>query len=309
MAVKEMKNYAVVEGLLSEINLEKKVFVDGAGKSHNTVQGSITVRVTQEVERGGGEVPLEVPVRFFAKSLTNAGNENPSYTSIVAILENGQSIAVVGEDEADAIRVTGARIGMEEYYPPGATRLISFPSITGSFINTIGKADMVQKANFEVECVIDRMESLLDKEGVPVEPATMQLVGIHVGYGEYTHVIPFLSRRTDINQGIQAAYAAGDAITLSGKINFSSTTETYLEPVEIGDPIEKQRTIRISELLIAGVAPRDMTSEIYDPVEIKACLAKRIARLEENKAKAMQKSGQTTAPRVAEGKEKPDLGF
>lgn len=309
MAIKEMKNYAVVEGTLSEINLERKTFVDNAGKSHNTVQGGITVRVTQEVERGGGEVTLEVPVRFFAKALTNAGNENPAYTSITNILDNGKSIAVVGEEEADAIRVTGGRVGMEEYYPPGAGRLISFPSITGSFVNIIGKADMVEKANFEVEGVIDKIEKVLDKEGVPVEPPTMRLVSIHVGYGEYTHVIPFLSRRADINQGIQAAYSAGDAITLSGKINFSSTTETYLEPVEIGDPIEKQRTVRVSELLIAGVAPRDINSEIYDPEGIKACLAKRIARLEEGKAKAEQKAGKTSAPRTATAQEKPDLGF
>lgn len=310
MAIKEMKNYAVVEGLLSEIGLEVKQVPDAKGVPQNTIMGELTIRVTQEVERDGGDVTLEVPVRFYSKEKTNAGNENPAYTSALNILENGQSIAVAGEEGADAVRITGARIAMQEYYASGTTRLISFPSISGSFINIINRTDMVEKAQFEVEGVIDKIGMVLDNEGVPVEPATMRLNSIHVGYGEYTHIIPFLSRRADINQGIQAAYAAGDAITLSGKINFSSTTETYLEPVEIGDPIEKQRTVRISELLIAGVAPRDISSEIYDPEGIKACLAKRTARLEENKAKAMQKSGQGGAPRTANAeKAKPDLGF
>lgn len=308
--VAEMKNYAIVEGILSEIKLEEKSFVDSQGKSHDTIQGEIIVRVEQEVEKGEGVLPLEVPVRFWSKRYTNAGNDNPSFISIKEVLEKGKSIAEVGEKEASTIRVTGSRIAMQEYYAQGASRLISFPSINGSFVNFINKNDMVMKAQFELEGVIDKIFPVLDKDGIPVEPATTQVNLVNVGYGEYTHVIPTITRRADIKDGIEALYSPGDAIILSGKLNFTASTETYLEPVEIGDPIEKQRTVRVSELIIGGVAPRGMASVEYDSEDIKRCLQARVARLEVAKEKAMQQGGQSNAPRTGqEEQKKVDLGF
>lgn len=310
MAVKEMKNYVIVEGILSEVGLKEAQFMDrNTGKPVDCISGDITVRVNQEVEKGQGAVTLDVPVRFFAKKLTNAGNINPSYTSLKSILDEAESIAVVGEDMATAVRVTGASLTMQEYYAPDG-RLITYPSIKASFVNIIRRSDMASKAKFDCEMVIAKMGNKLDKDGVEITPETLEVVGVTVGYGEYTDILPFISRRPDIIKGIPSMYDVNDTISLSGVLNFSTKTETYLEPVEIGDPIEKSRTIRVSEMVITGVSPRGVASENYDLEDIKLCLAKRTTRLAEAEKKAKMKGGTSTGTRtkVAE-KTKIDLGF
>lgn len=301
--IPEMKNYVVVEGLLSSIGLEEK-HNEKLGKY---ITGEIDVRVVQEVEKGKGEMTLEVPVRFFAKEKTNAGNDNPSFISIKTILDSGNSIAAVGEEQADAIRVTGSRLTMQEYYTPDG-RFVTFPSIQGSFINYVRPADLTSKAVFECEVVIEHMTLQTDDEGIEVEPKTFLLNGIHVGYGEYANILPFMTRRPDIMTGIENAYVIGDAITLSGKINFTSTVEEYYQEVEIGDPIKKSRTVRLSELLISGVYPRDISSAEYSPADIKKAIDGRVKRLEESKQSAMNRVAST--PRTNETqKKKDDLGF
>ena len=308
MAVRQMKNEAVVEGLLSEINLDKGSYNDRDGVKQDTLMGSILVRVTQEIEKGEGEKTIEVPVRFFTRKLTNAGNVNPVYAQLEQLMQTGNSIAVVGEVDADAVRVTGARLAMQEYYNNGGF-LTQYPSISGSFVNVIRRNDMVSRAVFICEAVIDTLQLAVDSEGVEIEPKTLQLNGVHVGYGEYTDIIPFTSRRTDIITGIQNAYSVGDTITLSGKLNFDTRTETFKREVEIGDPVEEQRTIRVSEFLIDGVAQRDILSEDYTEEEVRHCLNQRTARLERKKAEAENKRQATTNRSHSDKQEKPDLGF
>lgn len=302
----EFQNSVVVEGILSEIDLE--LVPEIPGKSGKAIRGKLVMRVVQEVEKGKGEVALDVPVHYYVNQITKAGNINSSYTQLESILTSGKSIAAVGEDDADCFRLTGARIRMNEYYGRDG-RLISFPRINGSFVNPIKRADMSMKAKFNCEVVIAKMANVLDKEGVEVEPQTLQILGVMIGYNDYTDILPFICRRQDIMSGIQAAYSEGDTITLSGALNFSSRTETYLEPVEIGDPIERQKTISVSEAVISGVAPRSLATEDHDPQEIQACLAGRTKRLEELKVKA--ETAASTPRETAKPSEqvKFDIGF
>lgn len=306
--VKEMKNDVVVEGILSEIGLETATYTDASGRTHECVRGDLTVRVVQEIEKGTPKQTLEVPVRFFTKKYTNAGNENSAYNSLVNIIHDGRSIAVVGEDDADCVRITGARIVMQEYYSPDG-RLITYPSISGSFVNSVRRSELSMKARFECDAVIAKMGIMTDKDGAAVEPQTLQIKGIVVGYNEYTDIIPFVTRQKDIIAGLQAAYAEDDTITLSGLLNFSSRTETYFVPVEIGDPIEKQRTIRVSEAFIRGASPRTSNSEVYEAADIAACLKKRTDRLANIEAKSKNRSTGAAPRTKGTQKAKIDIGF
>ena len=308
MAVKQMQNAVIVEGILSEIGLERAV-QNKNGVTTDIIRGEVSVRVTREVEKGFGEVTLDIPVRFYIGKFTNAGNENSAYTSLAAIIDNGKSIAVVGEDQADCVRITSSSIRMQEFYTPDG-RFVTFPSVRGSFINVIRKSDMIPKARFDCEVVIGKMETLKDKEGVEVDPKTLQITGINVGYKEYTQLIPFVSHRPDVISGLMNIYKEEDTVVLSGNLNFSSRTETYYEPVEVGDPIERQRTNRVSELLIDGSKSRDASLIDYEMADIQSCIATRTVRLDDLLAQAKAKVSGSASTRTKEvERTKVDLGF
>lgn len=303
MAIKEMVNSVVVEGVLSEIGLERATYVK-EGITHDCIRGEIKVRVVTPIERNAEPSTLEVPVRFFTRKLTNTGNENPAYANLADIIDNGKSIAAVGLEAADRIRVTGARVTMQEFYTPDG-RFVTYPSISGSFINVIGAADMEAKARAEVEIVVQHMNRLTDKDGI--ETGVLQIVGATVGYGEYTDVIPFVTSNPQYIAGIEASYSEGDTMRIVACLNFSSRTEKTYEEVAIGDPIEKVRTIKVSDLVIASVAPANMSGDDIDPADLTACLNKRTARLEAAKAKANAKKGNDRSKAAEQAK--ATLGF
>jgi hypothetical protein len=301
--IKEMTNSVVVEGILSEIGLEKADYTKD-GIKHDCIRGDIKVKVVTPIVSGGEEVELEVPVRFFVKKLTNAGNENPAYTSLNTLMSSGKSIAAVGINEADCVRITGASVRMQEYYTPDG-RFVTYPSISASFVNVIKRSDMEPKAKAEVELCVQQMRRLTDKDGV--ETGVLQILGATVGYGEYTDVIPFVTSNPKYIAAIEASYSEGDTMKVVACLNFSSRVEKTYEEVAIGDPIERVRTINVSDLVIASVAPSELSADDIDPADMTACLNKRTARIEALKTKSANK--QNAERNKATEKAKATLGF
>ena len=299
----EMTNNVVVEGILSEVGLERATYVKD-GVTHDCVRGEIKVRVVTPLQQNSDPVELEVPIRFFTKKLTNAGNENPSYTNLCDIIDNAKSIATVGIEAADCVRVTGGRITMQEYYTPDG-RLMSYPSVSASFVNVIKASDMEPKAKAEVTVVAQNIRRLTDKEGI--ETGALQITGVTIGYGGYADVIPFVTSNPAYVSGIEASFSEGDTMKIVACMNFTSRTEKTYEQVAIGEPIERVKTIRVNDLVIVSVGPAELNDEDIDPNELKECLNKRTARLEAAKAKASAKKGAERSKAAEQAKK--NLGF
>lgn len=299
--IRESQNYVVIEGILSEINLSLREFTKN-GVKHDAIGGDIKVKVVQDVE--GQDVELEVPVNMFSGKLTNKGGENPSYVSIKRVMDEFRSIAAVGEEDADRIRITGAKIVMNEYYTPDG-RLMSYPRVQASFVTRIKPEDCKMRATWEMELYVQQMGFRTDREGI--ETSTFELKGINVGYGENADVIPVITNQGNIAAGLNATYSTGDTVPLSGKLNFTSITETILEEVEIGDPIEKVRTVNISDLVITG-AKGAKEEGAYTTEEIKTVLAKREEKLANLQSRAAFASNmERRAPSATQ--DKVGLGF
>lgn len=299
--IRESQNYVVIEGILSEINLSLREFTKN-GVKHDAIGGDIKVKVVQDVE--GQDVELEVPVNMFSGKLTNKGGENPSYVSIKRVMDEFRSIAAVGEEDADRIRITGAKIVMNEYYTPDG-RLMSYPRVQASFVTRIKPEDCKMRATWEMELYVQQMGFRTDREGI--ETSTFELKGINVGYGENADVIPAITNQGNIAAGLNATYSTGDTVPLSGKLNFTSITETILEEVEIGDPIEKVRTVNISDLVITG-AKGAKEEGAYTTEEIKTVLAKREEKLANLQSRAAFASNmERRAPSATQ--DKVGLGF
>ncbi len=303
--IRQSLNEVVIEGILSEKNLSLTSFNDSStGEKKDAIRGDITVRVIQEIE--GEEVTLDIPVNFFATKLTKKGKPSPAYSSIKDALDNYSSIAEVGIDAASRIRVTGAKVQMNEYYTPDL-KFINYPRIQASFINRIKAEDCHMRAIWEMELFIKEMGFQIDKEGV--ETATFEIKGINVDYGEMANVIPVITNRANIASALQATYQPGDTVPMSGWLNFTSEQKVIFEEVEIGDPIEKIRTTHVSELVIsAAKAAKDEGA--YTNEDMKSVLAKREVKLAAQKEKATSQAPLATERKApAAGQQKIDLGF
>lgn len=301
--IRQSQNYVVIEGILSEMNLTAgKKYRNKQGIEQDTIRGDIKIKVVQDIE--GEEKELEVPVNFFAPEFTNAGKSNPSYLNLETVINDMKSIASVGEELADRIRITGAKITMNEYFAPDG-RFMTYPRVQGSFVTRIKPEDCAMRATWEMELYIDSMGFRYDREGI--ETDVFELKGINVGYGEYAEVIPVITSQKNIASGLAATYEKGDTVPLSGRLNFTSLSETVMEEVEIGDPIEKVRTIRISDLVVTG-AKSAKDEDAYTAEEIAKVLQEREKRLQDTQNKIQTTQGaEKKAPSATA--EKVNLGF
>lgn len=291
------ENKVRIEGILSEVDLGYGSFQKD-GKTVECIRGSIKVLVNQNIN--GVPISNEIPVHMFANKFTNKGTVNPAYESIEKVKNEYTSIvAAGGEAGADRVRITSAQITMNEYYNADK-RLISFPRITASFVTRIKKDECKPEANFVVEMVVASQGYKTDAEGNEVEPKRYQIKGIVPKFGGKVDVVDFVCSNEKVANSISTYWRENDTVKASGRLNFSSTTETVVEEVDFGEPIERQRTISVSELVIIGGSSTPLEGEFaFDISEIQAALTERKQRLEAQKEKDIERARQRKAPAPA----------
>ena len=302
------ENSVKIEGILSEIDLETGSYVKD-GKTVEKIGGSIKVRVNQMLN--GVETELDIPVFMFANKLTNKSTPNPAYASIERVMNEYKSIAAVGIDAADRVRITGANIRMNEYYGQG-DKLNSYPRINASFVTKV--TDMSKynpEASFSAIFAIGSMGYETDKDGVEVADR-YKIRGIMPQYGGSVDVIDFFATSPNVIDAVSSYWEQGDTVKINGKLNFTSKTEEKLVEVDFGEPRVERKTISVSELIITGGSQTPLEGDFaFDMDEIQAALEARQARLAELKAKAKAKDGKSApkaAPKAAP-KKAMDLGF
>lgn len=294
--IKQTLNNVVIEGQLSEVNLEYDVF-----NGNDVIKGSFSVRVPIEVN--GKATELDVPVRVFHSKITKAGKSNPAFNSINTIMTDLQSIAAVGEEEASFIRVTGADVRMQEYYPQGSNDLVSYPSISGSFVNPVNKNDALPKANWEMELYIHSMNEIVDGNGEGEE--YLEIQGIGINYDGSAQIVPIKVYNKKIASQLQSTFSVGQTVPFSGILNFTSRQERIVEEALIGEPVVTSRTISVSEIILTGA--RAPLVDAYTSDQINDAVMKRKAKLE---AQKQRKAAPKVAPKSAPTQEeKIDLGF
>ena len=298
------ENSVKIEGILSEIDLEAGSYIKD-GKNVDKIGGSIKVRVTQMLN--GVETELDIPVYMFANKLTNKGTPNPAYASIERVMNEYKSIAAVGMDAADRVRITGANIRMNEYYAQNGN-LNSYPRINASFVTKITDlSKFAPEATFAAIFAIGSMGYETDKDGIEI-PNRFKIRGIMPQYGGTVDVIDFWATTPNVINGI-SGWEQGDTVTVLGKLNFTSRVEEKVVQVDFGEPQVKRQTISVSELIITGGSATPLEGDFaFDRDELHAALEARQARLAELKEKAKTKEAKT-APKAPGKKSMADLGF
>lgn len=291
--LQQKMNEVKIEGILSEIDIKETSFVKN-GKTLKALTGQIKIRVDQNIN--GEDVINEVPVSVFASELKNDGNPNPVYTSLKTVMETYVSIAAGGIEKADRVRITRGQITSNTYYSNDT--LVSYPRITATFINRIKPEDCKPEASFEVEFMIGESGYETDAEGN--ETGRYKIKGIIPQYGGKVDVVSFYAVKESVIDAVSQYWQNGDTVHVVGQLNFTSKTEIVLVPVDFGDPIQKKKTVTISDLIIIGGSATPLEGEFaLDPDEVNVALAERKARLEESKNKGKSNSTERkSAPRT-----------
>ena len=302
--MRQAENKVFIEGILSEIDIVERTYTSNDGVQNNALAGQIKVRVEQKIN--GVDKILEIPVHVFVNEMTKKGTKNPAYESIDTVRREFISIASgAGVEGADRIRISGASIQMNEYWAD-ENRLSSYPRINASFVQRVKRDEFTPKAQFSTELVVSKMINEVDKDGV--ETGRLKVEGILPQYGGRVDVVPFIAENPNVVDAITQYWQPKDTVKVSGKLNFSSTVEIYTEEQGFGEPIEKKRTINVSELVITGGSQTPLEGDFaFNEEEIKNALAERKARLESRKAKELARSSSRTAP--AQSGFASDIGF
>lgn len=302
--MRQAENKVFIEGILSEIDIVERTYTSKDGAQNNALAGQIKVRVEQKIN--GIDKILEIPVHVFVNEMTKKGTKNPAYESIDTVRREFISIASgAGVDGADRIRISGASINMNEYWAD-ENRLSSYPRINASFVQRVKRDEFTPKAQFSTEIVVSKMVNEVDNDGV--ETGRLKIEGILPQYGERVDVVPFIAESPNVVDAISQYWQPKDTVKVSGKLNFSSTVEVYTEEQGFGEPIEKKRTINVSELVITGGSQSPLEGDFaFNEEEVKNALAERKTRLEARKAKELARSSSRTAP--AQSGFASDIGF
>ena len=304
--LRQAENRVKIEGILAEIDIKPGTF-NKNGQTMESIGGSITVKVTQKIS--GEEKELAIPIHMFASKLTNKGTPNPAYESIKRIADEYVSIAASenGEDGADRVRITNASIRMNEYYSQDG-RLISFPRVNASFVQKINKSDCKPEATYMTEFVVANKSEEIDNHGE--ETGRYRIDAIIPQYGGKVDVVPMYAQSPGVIDAVKTYWEIGNTVKANGRLDFSATTETTIEEVDFGEPIEKTRTINRSDLIITGGSQEPLEGDFaFDESEIQNALAERKLRLEKQKDRDMSRAAtrQTPAPAAKHGFQ--DLGF
>lgn len=304
--LRQAENRVKIEGILAEVNIAPGSF-NKNGQTVESIGGSITVKVVQKIS--GEEKELAIPVHMFASKLTNAGKPNPAYDSIKKIMDEYTSIAASdnGEDGADRIRITSGSVRMNEYYSQDG-RLISFPRVNASFVQRINKSDCKPEATYTAEFVVANKSEEIDKNGEPT--GRYRIDAIIPQYGGKVDVVPMFAQSPGVINAVSTYWEIGDTVKANGRLDFSATTETIIEEVDFGEPIEKTRTINRSDLIITGGSQTALEGDFaFDNAEIQTALADRKLRLEKQKERDMSRAATRQTPAQTAKNGFADLGF
>ena len=285
--LREANTNVFAEGILAEKNLK----VEANGKAQ-LITGTLTIKVSDTDT---------IAFRVRQASLKSDGKggykdeENKVYTSLKTVMDEYKSIAEVGEEQADKIRVANGQLA--PYFNPNSSR--ETMGYRATFFNRVSPDRKYEpKAQFDVELFVTSIAPEVytngDKQGEETGRAVVK--GWMPTYNGIEPVELVAPKEDGIAEAIlgDEAYQPGITTQFSGNIINRRIEKTVETPVRIGKPKITTTVSYTNELVITGVlAPYtedDNVNTPYDKDAIKAAIAEREAKNAEAVAKAKNNS-------------------
>lgn len=230
--LREADNRVVIEGTLLEIR-------------HNEWKSGEGLNVEVDIEVAENEVHTVSAMSRYKKK---DGSDNAVAKGLKTVVDEYLSVAKHGRENADKVRITQGRIGLNEYYGEDG-QLRSFPQINTNFINRL-KADeeFNPRAEFEAEIFV---KSVVPEFKGDDETGRVKVNAIIPLYGG--RVIPFEFVVTEEGSDfVEDNYEPGTTAKVFGDIvNFRETIEKEI-PVAFGKPKKEVTHNSVREYLITG---------------------------------------------------------
>ncbi|AZV43590.1 hypothetical protein BAOM_2981 [Peribacillus asahii] len=286
--LRQADNEVIVEGLLQEVRLETRNTTDGRG----FIGGEIDIEVSE------GSVHT---LRVFSMKEKKDGSENGIYKGLLTVKEEYVSIAKVGRDEADKVRITAGQLGVNDYVG-GDGQVKTHPQLSTNFINRVQANDTFEpKAEFEVEMVIQSVAEEMDREGE--ETGRVKLKGFVPQYGGGIAPLEFVAEGEGAEY-IRDTYEKGQTVKIYGDIVNKVEITKIEEAVGFGKPKEKIKRNFVREYLITGGSEpyEEENVNTYDVKAIGKALTEREVYLEGLIKKAEEKAKNGNKPAKKEEK-------
>lgn len=296
--LKQSWNKVEVEGVLVSKDINRRTYTATDGRQREAISGTITIRVEQTIN--GEKVVCDIPVSVFANKLTREGKENPSYTSIDKVLTEYVSLSAV-EDPARAtkVRLNQATIQMNEFYSRDG-KLISYPRIRASFIQSVTDNNFTPKASFDMEIVVLNGKDEVGANGEATGRYFLQ--GATIQYGNALDVVPFYVTNEKAINYMKSYWNEGVTVRVAGNLNFTSVVEKRVTEMAFGEDKVEEYTRSVSELIITGGSEPYDEDKAYTVTDVQEGLKNRQARLTDLK----EKNGKRPTPKAPSFN---DLGF
>lgn len=271
------------EGIVSEINLSETV-EDGMTK----IKGSLTVK-TSDVNF------IKYNVNVGEK--TKSGADNRAYAGIQTVMNTYKSIADVGEDEADRVRVVGdispfrnAETGEEVVW------------YKSNFFKRIDANTCNPSSEFSIELFIS---AIIPETNVDGETGRILVKGWLPTYNGIEPIVLVANNDTEdqVASAIESTFSPGQTVHFFGEAVNNRVVKTVTIPVAIGKPKVQTKTTYINELVITGASEAyedGVTPEKpYDPDTIKAAIKVREEAIAEAKEKNKREKNMSNKPSAA----------
>jgi hypothetical protein len=230
--LREAENQVVIEGTLLEVR-------------HNEWKSKAGLNIELDIEVAENEVHT---VHGMTKYKKNDGSDNAIAKGYQTIIDEYLTVAKHGREQADKVRITQGRIGINEYYGQDG-KLKSFPQLNTNFVNRVGAGEAFNpRAEFEVEIFV---KSVVPEMKGDDETGRVKVNAIIPVFGG--KVIPFeLTVNEEGAEFVSDNYEVGSTTKVYGDIvNFKEVKETEVA-VAFGKPQKKITTKTVREYLITG---------------------------------------------------------
>jgi len=276
--LREAENKVVLEGTLLEVR-------------HNEWKSGNGLNIELDIEVAENEVHTITGMSQYKKK---DGSENGIAKGYQTVINEYKSVASHGREEADKVRITQGRIGLNEYYGQDGM-LRSFPQLSTNFVNRVQTGEEFNpRAEYEVEVFI---KSVVPEVKNEEETGRVKVNAIIPAYGG--KVLPFsFMAPVEAAEYIEDNYEAGSTVKVYGDIVNFKEKKVILEEVAFGKPKEKVTYNTVREYLITGGSePYDEeNAKAYSVEVIKKAMTEREVYLEElknrsNEPKQEEKKG------------------
>ena len=286
--IRQAENSVEVIGIVSEKDLKEEI-VDGVKQ----ISGSVTVK-TSDVNF----------VRFNVKASEKKRDGSPSsiYSGLVTVMNEYKSIAEVGEENADKVRISSSdSINLYRSKQTGNS-VIGFKT---NFFNRVKSSeDYEPKADFAIETYIKSITPEVNTNGE--ETGRILVRGWCPTYSGIEEIT--LVAEGEIASAVESTFEIGQTVEFYGEI-VNNRVETVREiPVAIGKPRIERKVSYKNDMVITGASEAYEEGGAIAPYT-KEAIDKALQERENKIAEEKAKSNSTAATKPSAAAHGRTLGF